>query len=334
MRVALFSAKSYDREFFESAKAHFSHELVYFETKLDAATVNLAKGCDAVCVFVNDRLDVTTLSKLAEYRVRAIALRCAGFNNVDLIASQKMGLQVVRVPAYSPHSVAEHTMALILALNRKTHRAYSRVRESNFALEGLMGFDLHGLTAGLVGTGKIGKCMISILKGFGCKVLAFDLCPCESAKALGVEYVGLDDLLKQSDIVSLHCPLTPESHYLIDAVAIEKMKKDVMLINTSRGGLIDTRAVILALKSKKIGSLGMDVYEEEGDLFFQDLSSQVLQDDVFARLLTFHNVLITAHQAFFTSNALSSISMTTLQNLSEIEQGLVCKNTIGIELLS
>ena len=319
MNIAVFSSKQYDRVSLDEANAG-RHELHYLEPHLDRETVALARGRNAVCVFVNDRLDAPVLEALAADGVRLIALRCAGFNNVDMAAAQRLGMTVVRVPAYSPHAVAEHTIALMLALNRKLHRAYNRVREGNFALEGLLGFDLNGRTAGVIGTGKIGAVVARILHGFGCRVLAFDPWPNEECRSLGVDYVALDELLGRSDIVTLHCPLTPENHHLINAAALAQMKPGVMLINTSRGGLLDTRAVIDALKAGKLGHVGLDVYEEEAEMFFEDLSSTILRDDIFTRLLTFPNVIITGHQGFFTREALENIAATTIANISEFEE--------------
>ena len=321
MKIAVFSAKPYDRQFLDAASAGSGHQLTYLEARLEQETTPLAQGADAVCVFVNDRLDRGVVAALADAGVRLIALRCAGFNNVDLAAAEEHGLKVARVPAYSPHAVAEHTLALILSLNRKIHRAYARVREGNFALQGLLGFDLHGRTAGVIGTGQIGAVTARILKGFGCRVLAHDVRPDAGLAAEGVVYVPFEELLGQSDIVTLHCPLTPDTHHLIDAAALAQMKDGVMLINTSRGALIDTRAVTAALKNGRIGALGLDVYEEEANLFFQDLSGRVIQDDVFARLLTFPNVLITGHQGFFTEDALRNIAETTLANIDAFERG-------------
>lgn len=330
MKVAVFSSKHYDRQFLDAANTSLAHELVYFEPHLDRHTAFMAQGFEAVCVFVNDLLDAPTLQILADNGVRCIALRCAGYNNVDLKTAQALGLTVVRVPAYSPHAVAEHTIGLLLAVNRKIHRAYNRTREGNFALEGLLGFDLYGLTAGIIGTGRIGINVARILRGFGCRVIASDPMPSEECKALGVEYVAIDTLLKESDVITLHCPLTPDSHHMIDAAAIERMKPGVTLINTSRGALVDTRALIAGLKSGKIGNLALDVYEEEGDLFFEDLSNTVIQDDVFTRLTTFPNVLITGHQAFFTRNALQNIAQTTLANLNNVESGKLCGNSLVV----
>lgn len=331
MKVAVFNTKPYDRLFFEKANEKYRHELVFLEPRLTAETASLAHGFPAVCIFVNDRLDAPALEILSRNSTRLIALRCSGFNNVDLVAAKARGFCVVRVPAYSPHAVAEHTIALLLDVNRKIHRAYSRVREGNFSLEGLLGFDLHGLTAGIVGTGKIGAAVAQILHGFGCRLLAYDVAPNPACRRLGVDYVSLDELLRQSDIITLHCPLTPETRHLIDAAALAKMKNGVVLINTSRGALIDTQAVIDGLKSGKIGHLALDVYEEEADLFFEDLSEQVIQDDVFSRLLTFPNVVITGHQAFFTREALFNIADTTLANITAYEQQQRCKNEVSIE---
>jgi D-lactate dehydrogenase len=330
MRVAIFSAKPYDRVFMERANQQYGHELNFFDTRLQLETVSLAHDFPAVCVFVNDHLDADVLAQLGSGGTRVLALRCAGFNHVDLKAAQEYRLAVVRVPAYSPHAVAEHTVALILTLNRKIHRAYNRVREGNFALEGLLGFDLHGQTVGIVGTGMIGLEVAKIMRGFGCHLLAHDVVPNPASEGVGVSYVPMDELISKSDIITLHCPLTPQTHHLIDRHATGRMKPGVMLINTSRGALIDTTAVIDGLKSGRIGYLGLDVYEEEGDLFFEDLSDLVLQDDVFARLQTFPNVVITGHQAFFTRNALEGIARTTLANLAEWEQYGRCVNHISL----
>jgi D-lactate dehydrogenase len=321
MRVAVFSTKPYDRLSLSEANAARGHRLHFFEARLTADTVKLADGFDAVCVFVNDCLDAPVLEALRAAGVRFVALRCAGFNNVDLQAARRLGMVVVRVPAYSPHAVAEHTLALILALNRRIPRAAARVREGNFALDGLLGFDLCGRTVGIVGTGRIGQVVTAIMNGIGCRILGYDPVENPACSAMGMRYVPLDTLFRESDIVTLHCPLTPESHHLIGAESLALMKPGVMLINTSRGALVDTRAVITALKTGRLGYLGLDVYEEEADLFFEDLSNQVIQDDVFARLLSFPNVLITGHQAFFTKQALSNIAETTLHNLTCEESG-------------
>jgi len=333
MKIAVFSAKPYDQRFFDEINASFEHELTYFEPHLNQRTAPLAEGFDAVCAFVNDILDRPALERLAASGIRLAALRCSGFNNVDLEAAEDSGIAVARVPAYSPDAVAEHAIALLLALNRKVHRAYNRVRDGNFALDGLIGFDIRGLTAGVVGTGKIGANVVRILRGFGCEVLAHDPYPNDACRELGARYVGLAELLERSDIVTLHCPLTPESHHLIGDGAIASMKDGVTLLNTSRGALVDARAAIEGLKSGKIGYLGLDVYEEEGDLFFEDLSNRVIQDDVFARLTTFPNVIITGHQAFFTRDALRNIASTTLENASEFERGDALKNRVTSGML-
>lgn len=319
LRLAVYSTQPHDRRFLDAANAAGRCELVYLEPRLDALTASAAAGAQAVCLFVNDRADAAALEVLARQGVRLIALRCAGFNNVDLQAARRLGIAVARVPEYSPYAVAEHTVAIILTLNRKIHRAYARVREGNFALDGLLGFDLHGRTVGVVGTGKIGEQVVRIMAGFGCRVLAFDPQPNPACVAAGARYVTLPELLAASDVVTLHCPLTPQTHHLIDARAIATMRPGAMLVNTSRGGVIDTPAVIEALKSGTLGSLGLDVYEEEGDLFFRNLSDQVIRDDVFARLLTFPNVVITGHQAFFTEDALRAIAETTLRNVEQFE---------------
>jgi D-lactate dehydrogenase len=321
VRVAVFSTRQYDRAHFDRANVRHGHELVYFEPHLDAATSQLAKGCEAVCAFVNDRLDAAALRALAGGGTRLVALRSAGFNHVDLGAAAQLGLCVVRVPAYSPHAVAEHTIALLLALNRHVPRAVARVRDGNFALDGLVGFDLHGKTAGVVGTGKIGEVVVRLLAGFGCRVLAHDPSPSPAVTALGATYTTLERLLAESDVVTLHCPLTPDTHHLMNADAFRLLRKGAMLINTSRGGLIDTRAAIKGLKSGRLGSLAIDVYEEEADLFFEDLSNVVLHDDVFARLLPFPNVIVTAHQAFLTTEALDAIAETTLASVSAFAAG-------------
>jgi len=321
MRIAFFSTHRFDRQFFDAANRVTHHDIDYLEPRLVSATASLAAGAPAVCAFVNDTLDEATLRHLASGGTKMIALRSAGFNNVDLAAARTLGLTVARVPAYSPHSVAEHAVALILTLNRKIHRAYIRVRDGNFSLDGLLGFDLHTRTAGVVGTGKIGAIVAKILSGFGCRILAYDIAQNPECVALGARYVTLDELWAQSDIVTLHAPLTSKTRYMIDAATIAKMKPGVMIVNTSRGALVDTFALIEGLKSGKVGYVGLDVYEEEEQLFFQDLSSHVITDDVFARLLTFPNVLVTAHQAFFTSEALTVISETTLRNVTAFERG-------------
>ena len=331
MRVAVFSTKNYDRAFLEVASKGYDHELVFFEPRITLETVKLAQGFPAICIFVNDVLDAAIIETLVGYGVRLVALRSAGFNNVDLVAAQEHGLTVVRVPAYSPHSVAEHTVALLLDVNRKIHRAYNRVREGNFSLEGLLGFEMRERTVGIIGTGKIGAAVAEIMLGFGCNVIAYDIRPNPVCLEMGVEYTSLAKLLADADIISLHSPLTPQTYHLIDAEAIAQMKTGVTLVNTSRGALVDTLAVIDGLKSGKIGYLALDVYEEEEDLFFEDLSDKLIQDDVFARLLTFPNVLITGHQAFFTREALWTIADTTMANIAEFERTGASVNEVILE---
>lgn len=320
MRIAVFSAKPYDRLAFEEANRDLGHDLTFFEARISAETAPLALGFDAICPFVNDQVTAEILEMLAPSGLRLLTLRSAGFNHVDLRTAASLGVQVARVPAYSPYAVAEHAVGLILTLNRRFHRAYARVREGNFSLDGLMGFDLHSCTVGVIGAGTIGEVFSRIMIGFGCRVLVHDPVSREEVRALGVEYVEFDTLLSEADIIALHLPLTPDTHHLIDENALARMRDRVMLINTSRGGLVDTRAVIGALKSGKIGALGLDVYEEEADLFFEDLSGSILQDDVFARLLTFPNVLITGHQGFFTREAMKNIAETTLGNATAFEK--------------
>lgn len=328
MRTIVFSTKDYERPFFDRINSEFGHDLTFLEARLSGETAALAAGFPAVCAFVNDDLDAGVLLELAGAGTKLIALRSAGFNNVDLHAAARLGVTVVRVPAYSPHAVAEHTIALILALNRKLYKAYNRVREANFSLDGLLGFDLNGRTAGVVGTGKIGVVAGRILAGFGCAVIASDPMENPAAIAAGMRYVPLRQLLETSDVITLHCPLLPSTRHLINDEAVARMKSGAMLINTSRGALIDTNAVISGLKSGRIGALGLDVYEEEADLFFEDLSGAVLQDDVFARLLTFPNVLITGHQAFFTREALENIIRTTLANIRVVEETASSPNEV------
>lgn len=329
MRVAVYSAKPYDVQYLTAANS--GHELIFLEPRLSVETAPLAADADAVCAFVNDDLGEEVLEELAGLGVRHIALRSAGFNHVDLHAAERLGVIVTRVPGYSPYAVAEHGVALLMALVRKTHRAYNRVREGNFSLNGLLGFDLHGKTVGVVGTGQIGTVFARIMTGFGCRVLAFDPYPSEECRAMGVRYVELDELLAESHVVSLHLPVTPQTRHFIDAERISGMRDGVTLINTSRGSLIDTVAVIEALKDGKIGLLGLDVYEEEADLFFEDRSDRVLGDDVFSRLLTFPNVIITGHQAFFTAEALENIATTTIGNLTAAERGEALVNRVGLD---
>lgn len=319
MKITFFSSKPYDKEFFDKVNQDFNFELDYFETHLGPHILNVIEHSDAVCAFVNDTLNAEVLESLSKKGVKYIALRCAGFNNVDLEAAKRLGMRVSRVPAYSPEAVAERAMAMILTLNRKTHKAYNRVREQNFSLNGLMGFNLYQKTIGVIGTGNIGKAFAKIAKGFGVKILAYDITESQELKDLGIEYDSLDKLLSESDIISLHCPLMDATHHLINQESILKMKENVMIINTSRGGLIDTKAVIDGLKSKHIGYLGIDVYEQEEKLFFRDLSHMIIEDDTIQRLMSFPNVLVTAHQAFFTEEALHQIATSTLTSLSNFE---------------
>jgi D-lactate dehydrogenase len=328
MKIALFSSKSYDSEYFGMAGKSFEHEITYFETRLRARTTYLAAGHEAVCVFVNDVVDRETICILNELEIKVIALRCAGFNNVDLVAAAETGIRVVRVPAYSPESVAEHSLALILTLNRKTHKSFNRVRDGNFSLERLTGFNINGKTVGVIGTGKIGAAFARIMLGMGCRVMAHDMYPNEKLANSGVMYVENEVLLKESDIISLHCPLTPDTTYMINRQTLAMMKPGVMLINTSRGALLKTNDVIKSLKKGHVGYLGIDVYEQEEKLFFRDRSEEILQDDQIARLMTFPNVLITAHQAFFTKEALEQIATTTLRNLEELEHGKAISNEV------
>ena len=322
MNVIVFDSHPYERQALMDANAQHHHTLTFLEPRLTQATAALAAGFPVICSFVNDRIDRDTLAALHNSGVRLIALRSAGYNHVDLAAAAGFGIPVVRVPEYSPYAVAEHAAALILALNRKIHRAFNRVRDANFSLDGLTGFDLHGKTTGIVGIGRIGAVLARIMTGFGCTVLAYDLRPDRAlADALKVEYVDLPELYRRADIISLHVPLTPATHHLVDGTALATMKRGVMLINTSRGALIDTRALVDALKRGQVGAAGLDVYEEEEGIFFRNLSDRVLQDDVLARLLTFPNVLITSHQAFLTREALANIAETTLSSVSAFERG-------------
>lgn len=322
----MFDTHRYDRAAFDEANRAFGHELVYLEPRLNAQTAGLAAGFPVVCSFVNDRIDRSTLMSLRDGGVRLIALRSAGFNHVDLVAAEEHEIAVVRVPEYSPFAVAEHAVALVLALNRKIHRAYARVREGNFSLDGLLGFDLHGKTVGLVGTGRIGRAAANIFLGFGCRVIAYDR---EPAPIAGVTYVALDELYAGADIISLHVPLTPATHHMLDEVAFGRMKRGVMIINTGRGALIDSRALIATLKTGHVGAAGLDVYEEEEGVFFEDLSDRVLQDDVLARLLTFGNVIVTAHQGFFTREAIGAIAKITLTSVTAFERGEQLAHRVG-----
>lgn len=331
MKVIFFSSKSYDEEYFIKINENFNHELHFLETRLDSHTAQLAKGYDAVCAFVNDKINPDTLEILNELGIKLLTLRCAGFNNVDLAAADKNDVTILRVPAYSPAAVAEHALALILSLNRKTHKAYNRIREGNFSLERLVGFNISGKTVGVIGTGAIGKAFIRLLQGFDNKVVAHDPYPNDELRNKGIQYVTLADLLSQSDIISLHCPLNHETHRMINAETLKNVKKGAMLINTSRGKLIDTEAVINSLRNKQLGSLAIDVYAEEEKLFFKDLSEMIIDDDTISRLITLPNVLITAHQAFLTREALEQIAETTLQNIADFENGKVNENQVSSE---
>ena len=328
-KIAFFDTKSYDKTFFLEKNQQYGFEIKFYKSHLNKDNAILAKGADVVCIFVNAEVDANVIDILVENGVKLIALRCAGYNNVDLKAA-KNRIKVVRVPAYSPHSIAEYTLALMLTLNRKIHRAYNRTREGNFALEGLMGFEMIGKTAGIIGTGKIGKIVAQILKSMGINVLAYDLYPdMEFAEKNGIRYASLDELYQNSDIISLHCPLTKETEYLINEDSIAKMKEGLMIINTGRGKLINTKDLIDGLKNKKIGSAGLDVYEEESDYFYEDHSDIVIDDDILARLLTFNNVIVTSHQAFFTKEALSEIARITLQNIQDFFDGKPLVNEVS-----
>lgn len=317
MKILFFSAKPYDKQFFDQYNKEYGFEIEYMETHLGPHIVNaVGEDVETVCVFVNDKVNAEVMAVLAEKGVKIIALRCAGYNNVDLEAAKQHGIRVCRVPEYSPQSVAEHAVAMLLTLNRKTHKAYNRVREQNFSLNGLLGFNLDGKTVGVIGTGKIGAAFCRIMQGFGCRILAFDVNTDKELEKSGISYVPLDELLQHSDLISLHCPLNDKTHYLINKETIKIMKKGVTLINTSRGGLINTADVIHALKQKQIAYLGIDVYEQEDKLFFKDLSGSIIEDDAIQRLMSFPNVLVTAHQAFFTEDALSEFAQQTLESIS------------------
>ena len=328
MKIAVFSTKEYDKKYLSLAN-DAGHELTFFETRLTAETAPLIAGHEVCCVFVHDHVTKDVLQVFSDNGCKLIALRCAGFNNVDMDTAKALGISVVRVPAYSPHGVAEFAVSLIMDLNRKVSKAHRRVSELNFSLDGLVGFDLYGKTVGVIGTGKIGTCFTRIMKGFGCEVLCYDLYPNKEIEAIGAKYVPLDSLLSDADIISLHCPLTPESRYFINQSSIKKMKDGVMLINTSRGELMNTQDAVQALKSGKIGYLGIDVYEEEEGVFFEDMSNRIVQDDVLSRLLTFPNVLITSHQAFFTNEALLNIANTTMGNITEFANSGTCENAVA-----
>ncbi len=331
IKIAFFGSQPYDKTSFKEANEDYGYDLRFYQGNLSINNILLTQGCDVVCIFVNDNANADVIEQLAKNGVKLLALRCAGFNNVDLEAADKFGIKVVRVPAYSPYAVAEHTVALMLALNRRIPRATWRTRDGNFSLNGLLGFDMHGKTAGIIGTGKIAKILINILKGFGLNILAYDLYPdTKWAEQEDIKYVTLDELYQKADIISLHCPLTDDTKYLINNYSIGKMKEGVMIINTGRGQLINTNALIAGLKSKKVGWAGLDVYEEEGEYFYQDKSDRIIDDDVLARLLSFNNVIVTSHQAFFTKEALSNISHTTLQNIKDFSEGKELVNEVTL----
>lgn len=327
MKTAVFDTKPYDIPAFERFGNENGVTFIYYETKLNERTVSLANGCEAVCVFVNDTVNAAVIDELADLGVRTIALRCAGYNNVD-IAHAKGKIKVVRVPAYSPYAVAEHAMAMLLTSVRRIHKAFIRTRDFNFSLNGLTGFDLHGRTVGIIGTGKIGRVFGDICRGFGMKVIAYDKYPDNSSK---IEYVPLDVLFEQSDIISFHCPLTAETYHTLNAENIQKLRKGVVIINTSRGALIDAEALLEGIKSRRIGAACLDVYEEEADFFFKDLSGHIMGDDVLARLISMPNVIVTSHQAFLTEEALSNIAETTVDNIVKLHNGEKCKNELTTE---
>lgn len=331
MKIAFFSSKSYDQKYFTGSNENRDHDLSFFEVSLKPSSAKLSSGFNAVCAFVNDRINEETMKILHEENIKLILLRCAGFNNVDLEAADKYGIRIMRVPAYSPHAVAEHAVALILSLNRKIHKAYNRVRDNNFSLERLSGFDLNNKIVGVIGTGNIGYEFSRIMQGFGCKVIASDVRKNEKVEEMGVEYVELETLFRKSDIVSLHCPLTPDTHHIINKDSLQSMKKGAMLINTSRGKLINTPDVIQSLAARHLGYLGIDVYAEEEKIFFKDLSEKIIDDEMISRLLTFPNVLITAHQGFLTHEALVEIADTTLDNAEDFAAGRSSDNEVGIE---
>jgi len=326
LKIIFFSAKPYDKVFFGQLNEKHGFTIEYHETHLGPHIVNIVENAEAICVFVNDKLTEPVIKILAEKGVKIIALRCAGFNNVDLKAAEKYGIAVCRVPAYSPEAVAEHAVAMLQTINRKTHKAYNRVREQNFALNGLLGYNLHGKTVGIIGTGKIGKAFANIMLGFGCNVLAYDLYPDHSLIDKGITYVKLEEVLTSSDIISLHCPLTEENHYLLNNETLALVKPGVVIINTSRGGLINTADIIQGLKTKQVGALCIDVYEQEEKLFFRDLSSNIIDDDNIQRLMSFPNVLITAHQAFFTEEALTEIAQVTLDSITRLHTAVMPKD--------
>jgi D-lactate dehydrogenase len=330
MEVAIFSSTPYERQYLDEANRAEHHKLRYIDVSLDIDTVGLAAGYGAVCIFVNDKANADVLEPLHKGGTRLLALRCTGFNNVDLAAAEKLGMKVVRVVTYSPNSVAEHAVALLLAINRKVHRAYNRTRDANFSLDGLTGFDLCGKTVAVVGTGKIGCVFAKIMLGFGCKVIGFDPYPSAEFEALGLCYAKPGEIGEKADIISLHCPLMPTTHHIINSETLERAKPGAILINTSRGGLIDTEAVIEALKTGRLGGLGIDVYEQEADLFFRDLSSEIITDDVFQRLVSFPNVIVTGHQAYLTREALTTICETTLKSITAFEKNQPLQNEVKV----
>lgn len=333
MKVTFFSAKPYDKKFFSDLNTKYQFELDFFETHLGPHIVNAVKeNTFSVCVFVNDKLTNEVITILASKGVKLIALRCAGFNNVDMESAKRNNIKVCRVPAYSPEAVAEHAVAMLLTLNRKTHKAYNRVREQNFSLDGLLGFNLHGKTIGVIGTGKIGKAFIKIMLGFGCRVLAYDKFPDANFTAPNFFYVDFEELLRESDVISLHCPLTPENHYMINEAVLARMKPGIMIINTSRGGLINTDDMIKGLKSGRVAYFGLDVYEQEEKLFFRDLSATIIEDDRIQRLMSFPNVLVTGHQAFFTTEALTEIATVTLNSIALVSAGKADQVADGVML--
>ena len=328
MKVAVFSTKYYEREYLNKFNLEGKHQLTYFDNPLIKDSAHLTAGFDAVCVLLSDIIDEVVIDKLSSNNIKLIALRSAGFDNVDIEAAAKRNIKVMRVPAYSPQAIAEHAAALILTLDRKTYKAYNRVRENNFSLNNLMGFNLSGKTVGVVGTGKIGRAFCNIMQGFGCKIIAYDIKESDEVKKKGIEYMAFDDLLQVSDIISIHCPLTADTQHLFNSIAFSKMKTGAMLINTSRGAVIKTTHAVEALKKAQLGYLGIDVYEGEENLFFKDLSETIIQDDLIERLMSFNNVLITPHQAFFTKEAVEQIAITTIKNFSDFENGLLLENEV------
>ncbi len=331
MKVAIFSTKYYEREYLNRFNTGTKHQLTYFDNALTADTINLTIGFDAVCVLLTDKIDEAVIDKLSANSIQLIDLRSAGYDNVDIAAAAKRNIKVMRVPAYSPQAIAEHAVALILTLDRKTYKAYNRVRENNFSIKNLMGFNLSGKTVGVVGTGKIGRAFCNIMLGFGCKVIAYDIKESAAMIEKGIEYKNFDNLLQVADIISIHCPLTEQTHHLFNSIAFAKMKVGAMLINTSRGAVIKTSHAVEALKRQQLGYLGIDVYEGEENIFFKDLSQTIVQDDLIERLMSFNNVLITPHQAFFTKEAVEQIAITTIKNFTDFEKGIPLENEVKIE---